>query len=156
MDKVVDGVDKFLNYGPLGFSALIFVIVVIALLAGRSNENRDRMLRLIIWAGLFVYCVAAALAFVSEYTDSRQKVISAALGTELNQAAQQAQAAIGRIKTIPGMVSGSCSGGESGVNPKNFNKVVATANDAAESMVVVYGSLRSALAYAPPSAEPIN
>ncbi|MDW9787719.1 hypothetical protein GOC19_06375 [Sinorhizobium meliloti] len=156
MGGVVGNVGKFLNYGPLGFSALIFVIVVIALLAGRTNEGRNRMLRLIIWVGLFVYCIAAALAFVSEYANGSKKMMTTAQAAELFQAAQQTELAIGKVKGIPGMVSGSCSGGPAGINPDNYSKVVKIANEAATAMVSVYGTLRSSLALAPPATETAN
>ncbi|MCZ7480545.1 hypothetical protein [Rhizobium rhizogenes] len=154
MDNIVDGADKFLKYGPLGFSALIFVVVVIALLTGRANESRDKMLRLVVFSALFVYSLAAILAFASEQFARPTNNISVAHSLQLQKATEKTHLAISNMKTLPALVSGSCNGGPHGINPSNYGDVVNVASQSADAMVSVYGTLQGLIALAPPVPAP--
>jgi hypothetical protein len=58
---MIDGLAKFLIYGPIGFAGLMLVLVILALTVRAMDPARERLLRqmMYIGAGCFVVAVAA-------------------------------------------------------------------------------------------------
>lgn len=133
MDPVIENVDNFLKYGPMGFSALIFIAVIIALLTQR-DKNLDKPLRLITWISFFVFLVSAVLAFIPEYYRSFRPTLTDDQARQIGQAMSQLAIAIQTVQKIPSAVAGSCPGGSSGVSPGNYGHVVKIADDALKQL----------------------
>ena len=150
MNDFTGNADAFLKYGPLGFSAFVLLAAIFALMSG-GTEKRDGTLRLIIWVAFFVFCISAVLAFIPQYFRRDVPAMTAAQAEEIRSAVQQTLQAIEQVKQIPTMVSGSCSGGPNGINPKNYESVAKIANEATARLATVTSALQSALTLAPPA-----
>src|SRR5262245_26065273 len=64
MDKaMIDGLAKFLIYGPIGFAGLMLVLVILALTVRAMDPARERLLRQMMYIGAGCFAIAVAANF---------------------------------------------------------------------------------------------
>ncbi|MBY5868852.1 hypothetical protein [Rhizobium leguminosarum] len=146
MTDILNAAERFLKFGAIGFSALIFVLAIFM-----ASRDRTGTTRLIVWLSFFIFVIASVLTFVPEYQRNSRPSISNEQAQGILSAIQSTDASISSVQTIPGFMSQTCSDGPHGTNPLHYDDLVKIANQTVTTLNSARNGLNAALSLAPPS-----
>lgn len=73
----IGALEGFLTYGPIGFAAIMLVLVIVAMATGHLDETRSRLLRFFMIVGAVCFLAALAAEFFAKQSAHRMTVVVA-------------------------------------------------------------------------------